>query len=104
MPTPERGKRPVFGPERPENARQHAVTTRSHSRGWPCNPWSKAKNSSFLMACGDARHFVPWGRRRSAALEGHFGPQIVLYSHKQATRDWLRLEPKGKQWDRSEEH
>src|SRR5664280_2409886 len=77
---PERGKCPVFGPERPENARRHAVTTRSHSRGCPSNPWSKAINSSFPTASGAVRHSVPLGRCGPAVLEGHFGPRILLHS------------------------
>ena len=73
--------RAIVSHERPEHARHHAVTTRSNSSGCPCNPWSKAKNSSFLMASGDARHRVSLGKRRSAVLKDHFGPQISLISY-----------------------
>ena len=72
----------VLSQKRPENSRRHEVTTRFGSRACPCNPWSRATNSSFSAPGGALLQAIPVWKRGLAA------PARVL--HKSGHRRKLR--------------
>ena len=53
----------------------------STRRGCPCNPWSKAKNSSLPRLAARCDILSHIGRSGHAVEVCHFGPHIVPHSH-----------------------
>src|ERR1035441_9910228 len=49
--------------------------------GCPCNPWSKAKNSSLPRPAARSDNLSHIGRSGHTAEVCHFGPHIVPHSH-----------------------